>query len=221
MGGYDVLYAKVKDFIQNHLFDRVVNLDSLNTFRNLSETEATRTIHETFKEQINKLTIQDHGTSEIKDYIKLKQTRPFVTNDQPSIIARKSIFNKIIGDSHLELEFAAFLESCEDVVSYAKNYMAVGFKIDYVNASGDISNYFPDFLVKTDEKHVFIVETKGLEDLDVPLKIERLKQWCDDVNKEQPEVTYDFVFVDQESFERYQPKSFVELVNNFKEYKEK
>ncbi|MCA9500684.1 MAG: DEAD/DEAH box helicase family protein [Nitrospira sp.] len=221
VGGYDVLYAKVKDFIQNHLFDRVVNLDSLNTFRNLSETEATRTIHETFKEQINKLTIQDHGTSEIKDYIKLKQTRPFVTNDQPSIIARKSIFNKIIGDSHLELEFAAFLESCEDVVSYAKNYMAVGFKIDYVNASGDISNYFPDFLVKTDEKHVFIVETKGLEDLDVPLKIERLKQWCDDVNKEQPEVTYDFVFVDQESFERYQPKSFVELVNNFKEYKEK
>lgn len=220
VGGYDVLYAKVKDFIQNHLFDQVVNLDSLNTFRNLSETEATRTIHETFKEQINKLTVQDHGTSEIKDYIKLKQTRPFVTNDQPSIIARKSIFNKIIGDSHLELEFAAFLEGCEDVVSYAKNYMAVGFKIDYVNASGDISNYYPDFLVKTDAKHVFIVETKGLEDLDVPLKLERLKQWCEDVNKEQSDVIYDFVFVDQESFERYKPQSFGELINSFRQYKE-
>ncbi len=143
-----------------------------------------------------------------------------MTNDQPCLIAKKSLFNKIIGDSRLELEFASFLEDCDDIVSYANNYMAVGFKIDYVNASGDISSYHPDFLVKKDEKHVFIIETKGLEDFDVPLKMERLKQWCEDVNKEQSDVTYDFVFVDQESFERYKPKSFDELAENFREYKE-
>jgi type III restriction enzyme len=219
VGGYDVLYGKVKDFMQNHLFDRTVDLDSLNTFRNLSEIEATRTIQVTFKEQINRLTVQDSGTSEIRDYIKLKNTRPFVTNDQPYVIARKSLFNRIIGDSHLELAFAAFLEGCGDIVSYAKNYLAVGFKIDYVNANGDISNYYPDFLVKTDDTHVFIVETKGLEDLDVPLKIQRLKQWCEDVNRQQSAVTYDFVYVDQESFDRYTPTSFGELVKNFLEYK--
>lgn len=142
-----------------------------------------------------------------------------MTDDQPYVVARKSIFNKIIGDSHLEVEFAAFLEGCEDIVSYAKNYMAVGFKIDYVNAKGDISNYHPDFLVKKDSEHVFIVETKGLEDLDVPLKMRRLKQWCEDVNKEQSIVKYDFVYVDQESFERYKPKSFSELVKGFVEFK--
>ncbi len=218
VGGYDVLYGKVKDFIQDYLFDRVVDLDSLNTFRNLSEIDATRSIQMTFKEEINKLTIQDHGTSEIKDYIKLKNTRPFVTNDQAYVISRKSVFNKIIGDSNLEVEFAAFLEGCEDIVSYAKNYMAVGFKIDYVNAQGDISNYHPDFLVKKDSGHVFIVETKGLEDLDVPLKMQRLKQWCEDVNKEQSVVRYDFVYVDQEGFERYKPKSVSELVKTFREY---
>ncbi len=220
VGGYDVLYAKVKDFIQNNLFDRAVDLDNLNTFRNLSETEATRTIQVTFKEQINKLTIQDHGTSEIKDYIKLRNTRPFVANEQAFLPAKKSVFNKIIGDSHLELEFAAFLEGCEDIVSYAKNYMAVGFKIDYVNSKGDISNYYPDFLVKVGSSRVFVVETKGLEDLDVPLKMERLKQWCEDVNKQQPEVVYDFVYVDQDSFERYKPQSFDSLRKNFREYKD-
>ncbi|MDZ4734656.1 MAG: DEAD/DEAH box helicase family protein [Nitrospirota bacterium] len=219
VGGYDVLYGKVKDFIQNYLFDQVVNLDSLNTFRNLSEIEATRTIQITFKEQINKLTIQDHGTSEIKDYIKLKQTRPFVTNDQACIVARKSIFNKIIGDSQLELEFAAFLEGCDDIISYAKNYMAVGFKIDYVNAKGDISNYHPDFFVKKDPKNIFIIETKGLEDLDVPLKIERLKQWCADINSTQTKTHYDFVFVDEASFKKYQPKTFTSLAKNFTQYK--
>lgn len=219
VGGYDVLYEKVKDFVQNRLFGQVVDLDSLNTFRNLSETEATRTIQVTFKEEINRLTIQDKGTSEIRDYIKLRNTRPFVTNEQASVIARKSVFNKIIGDSHLELEFAAFLEGCDDIVSYAKNYMAVGFKIDYVNASGDISNYVPDFLVKADDTHLYIVETKGLEDLDVPLKMARLAQWCEDVNKLGTGVTYDFVFVDEAGFAKYPVKSFGELLRNFAGYK--
>jgi len=43
-------------------------------------------------------------------------------------------------DSQFELLFARFLEDCDDVVSYAKNYLAVHFKLDYVNADGDISN---------------------------------------------------------------------------------
>jgi len=52
-----------------------------------------------------------------------------------------------------------------------------------VKADGDISNYYPDFLVKLSDSQVVIVETKGLEDLDVPLKMTRLKQWCGDVNR--------------------------------------
>lgn len=52
------------------------------------------------------------------------------------------------------------------MVSYGKNYLAVHFKLDYVNADGDISNYYPDFLVKLSAKRIFIVETKGQEDLD-------------------------------------------------------
>ncbi len=73
----------------------------------------------------------------------------------------KSVFNKIIGDSLFELKFAAFLEECEDIASYVKNYMAVHFQIDYVNASGNISNYYPDFIVKQSSTSVVIVETKG------------------------------------------------------------
>jgi hypothetical protein len=37
----------------------------------------------------------------------------------------------------------------------------------------------------------------------------------------QADVKYDFVYVDQESFERYKPTSFVQLVEGFREYKEK
>jgi type III restriction enzyme len=220
ISGYDILYGKVKDFISNHLYNRTVEIDDLNTLRNLSELESSKTIVETFKKKINELTVLDKGSAEIKDYIKLKRTRPFVVKEQEFLIPQKSVFNKIIGDSHLELLFASFLEKCTDVISYAKNYLAVHFNIDYINSDGNISNYYPDFIVKTGPKTIYIVETKGLEDIDVPLKMERLKKWCEDINQTQKKIHFDYVFVDEEDFHKYKPDSFSGLVSNFKKYKD-
>jgi len=218
ISGYDILYEKVKTFIQNELFDKKVNLEDLNILRNLSEVEAIRTIIETFKKEINNLTIQDRGDAEIRNYIKISKCRPFVVKDQGYLIPKKSVFNKIIGDSYLELRFANFLENCEDIISYVKNYFGVHFKIDYKNYDGNISDYYPDFVVKKSEKELFVIETKGREDLDVPLKTQRLKQWCDDLNKSQKKIKYDFIYVDEESFNKYNPSSFGELERNFREY---
>jgi type III restriction enzyme len=219
ISGYDVLYGKIKAFIRDSLFGQSVDLESPNTLRNLSELVATKTIIETFKKAINDLTVCDKGDAEIRDTIKLRQTRPFIVKDQGYLMAKKSVFNRVVGDSHFELRFAAFLENCSDVVSYAKNYLAVHFKLDYVNANGDISNYYPDFIVKKNNQEIVIVETKGQVDLDVPLKMERLKQWCRDVNDVQSTIRYDFVYVDEENFQRYQPKSFAGLVASFTAYK--
>jgi len=219
VSGYDVLYGKIKTFVQSELFESEVDLDSSNTLRNLSELSATKTLIENFKKAINALTVKDKGDAEIRDTIKLRHTRPFVAKEQGYLVPKKSVFNRIIGDSHLELVFANFLESCTDVVAYGKNYLAVHFRLDYVNAEGNISNYYPDFLVKLADKRIMIVETKGLEDLDVPLKVERLRQWCEDINRVQSDVTYDFVYVDQKSFEKYNPKSFKQLIDGFREYK--
>jgi type III restriction enzyme len=220
VSGYDVLYGKVKQFVRDDLFKIAVDLDDLNTLRNLSELVATKTLIENFKKEINALTIQDRGDAEIKDYIKLRNTRPFTVKQQDSIDGpKKSVFNKIIGDSHLELRFASFLEDCGDVVSYAKNYFAIQYRVDYVNTDGNISYYYPDFIVKRDDNSIVIVETKGLEDLDVPLKMARLREWCVDVNKSQSGVKYDFVFVDEKSFDKYHPKTFDALMSSFIEYK--
>jgi len=219
VSGYDILYGKVKDFISNFLFTGTVEIDDLNTLRNLSELEACKTIIETFKKKINELTVRDKGSAEIRDYIKLKQTRPFVVKEQDYFIPKKSLFNRIIGDSHLELLFASFLDTCDDVLSYAKNYLAVHLTIDYVNADGNISNYYPDFIVKTKANNIYIVETKGMEDMDVPLKIARLQKWCEDINLIQKKTHFDYVFVDEEDFNQYKPDSFALLVSSFRKYK--
>lgn len=226
---YDLLYPKVQEFIQDKLFGKFVDLDDPNTLRNLSEPNASKTIFETFKLAINALTISDTGNAEIRDSIKIRNVRPFVVKDQKNITARKSVFNKIVGDSVLELRFAQFLERVPDVVSYAKNYTQVNFKIDYIDATGNIANYIPDFLVKISDVKTFVVETKGLEDLDDPLKIKRLRQWCADVNASHSDVEFDFVYVDQEKFDRLSGadgksksalSTFSDLVANFTAYKE-
>lgn len=219
VSGYDVLYGKVKGFVREYLFGRSVDLESPNTLRNLSELAATKTVIETFKKAINDLTVRQKGDAEIRDTIKMRRTRPFVVKDQGYLVAKKSVFNRVIGDSRFELQFAAFLEDCSDVVSYAKNYLAVHFKLDYVNADGEISNYYPDFLVKLADGQVVVVETKGQEDLDVPHKMARLRQWCDDLNRIQPGTRYDFVFVDDEGLAKYRPKSFQALLDGFRAYK--
>jgi len=215
VGGHDILYEKVKEFVTNFLFDKKVDLEDLNILRNLSELEATKTIIETFKKEINDLTVVDKGEAEIKDYIKISKSRPFVIKEQGFIVPKKSVFNKIVGDSHFELQFANFLEECDDIVSYAKNYFAVHFKIDYKDADGNIRDYYPDFFVKVSEKEIYIVETKGREDLDDIEKIKRLYQWCDDINSVQNKVKFTALYVKQEDYEKYTPKSFQELVKNF------
>jgi hypothetical protein len=49
----------------------------------------------------------------------------------------------------------------------------------------------------------------------------RMRQWCEDINEVQTDVEYDFVFVDQGGSERCRPDSFRQLVDCFREYKEK
>ena len=214
VSGYDILYGKVKEFIQENLFDMRIDLDNLNSLRNLSEIEATRAILGTFKKEINTLTVLDKGEAEIQNYIKISTSRPFVVKDQAYLIPRKSAFNKIVGDSHFELEFAGFLDAADDIISYAKNYFAVNFRIDYRNADGDISNYYPDFFVKISDKDICIVELKGREDLDDVEKIKRLGQWIEDVNVEQNKVRFKMLYVKQEDWDRLsqKPKSFEEAI---------
>lgn len=212
VGNYAMLYEKIKEFASNHLFTEQVNLEDANILKNMSELEASKTIIETFKKEINRLTVADKGVAEIRDYIKVGKTRPFVVKEREAIYARKSVFNKIVGDSHFELQFADFLDGCDDIISYAKNYFAVHFKLDYKNADGNIAGYYPDFCVKVNEDKVYIVETKGREDLDDIAKIKRLYQWCDDVNAAQNEVHYTALYVKQEDYEKYTPENFSQLV---------
>jgi len=221
VSGFHILYPKVESFIKYHLFGTEVELEDVQTIRNLSEAQPKAIIYRVFKEAINKLTVSDRGTAEIKNYISLKTVRPKVTDEQKFLIPKKSIFNKVIGDNDFELEFAAFCENrFSDVLAYAKNTMGdggVNFKIEYQAEDGNIKEYFPDFFVKNNPNAIYIVETKGREDLNDLRKIRRLVQWCHDVNMVQQDACYKAVYIKQEDWEMHKQnlKSFDDVIAIF------
>ncbi|PAW76982.1 MAG: type III restriction endonuclease subunit R [Verrucomicrobia bacterium Tous-C9LFEB] len=230
VGGYEVLYPKVRDFIRAHLFTAPVNLEDPVVLRNLSEPEAGKVIYDSFKTSINALTIQDTGSyedggkTEIEGFIALTNTRPFRTEHRQFLNPKKSVFNKVVGEPNsdgFELRFASFLDDAKDVQAFAKNYLAIGFKLDYVKADGDLSNYTPDFIVRTSDDKIWIVETKGREEIDLPQKMSRLKQWCADATSAsvtEDGVVYGFVYVDEEGFDKFKPKTFTSLAASFTEF---
>ncbi|MGH8693594.1 MAG: DEAD/DEAH box helicase, partial [Burkholderiales bacterium] len=101
VGGYDQLYPKVRDFLREHLFERSpVNLEDPVVLRNLSEPEPGKILFDSFKKAINALTVHDSGSARIEDRIRLRDTRPFRTENRPYLPTRKSVFNRIVGEPH-------------------------------------------------------------------------------------------------------------------------
>lgn len=67
------------------------------------------------------------------------------------------------------------------------------------------------------------METKGREELDIPQKMARLRQWCADAARASQAdggPAYRFVYVDQQGFERNPPRDFGALAVSFTDYQD-
>lgn len=60
-----------------------------------------------------------------------------------------------------------------------------------------------------------MVETKGLEDIEVERKFKRLMQWCEDVNAVQDDQVFKPLYVKDEKFELFQSSGFHESAEAF------
>ena len=216
--GFNALYPKVEAFVKYRLWGKEVSLSDPQTIRNLSEVTSIRMVYETFAKAIALLTIVERSGVSNTGYASVAKARPIVVKNQPYLPApRKSLFDKVIGDSEWELQFAASMEKWEEVTAYVKNTeTGVGFCIEYQNTQGVIASYYTDFLVRTGAGVCYAVELKGIEDNDARLKRERLRQWCEDVNKVQ-EQKWVSLYILQSEWDKYRDKlrTFADVVEMF------
>lgn len=219
ISGFNILYPRVQQFITEHLFSEVVDPANPNVLRNLIRPEVNKALKDIFINAINELTIAERQTGEIRQFNRLTDARPFVTGEQPFLFSDKTVFNKVIGDNDFERRFAAALNRWKDVAAFAKNHPGVGFHMEYLAENGNIRDYYPDFFAKLTDGSIWVVETKGREDLNDLRKINRLRQWCEDVNELQEENTYGWLYVPQEQWEQYAKnmQSFASAVKTFTE----
>ncbi|HBD7372562.1 TPA: DEAD/DEAH box helicase family protein [Legionella pneumophila] len=217
VGGSDILFEKLKVFIEYHLFENQVDLSDLNVITNLSENSVRKLIIENFKKAINLLTVSDSGTSEIRDTICVNKTRPFqVASNEFVITPKKSTFTKMACDNNFELNFAKFLDNCEDIMAFEKINDAMGFFLDYRNHEGGIANYYPDFIVKKSPTEYWILELKGREGVEDMMKKERLEQWCQDATQQDKnKIKYHTMYIQEDSWERYRPRNFTTLIDMY------
>jgi type III restriction enzyme len=208
---FSLLYPIIKKYVKEKLFKTSVDLDDPRVLFVLSEPSTEEFILKLFVSKLRNLTFKREAP-ELIDKINVKDTEPFPWSRQV-YPATKTVFNYVPCENELEINFAKFLDSSDDVVSFTKIVPKIGFFIEYISVNGQLRLYYPDFIVKTKKRGFYLVETKGLVDVDVSKKDKRAKQWCKDVSK-LTGAKWDFVRIDQELFlERVYPK-FSELVKS-------
>jgi len=205
------LYPIVKEYIEKRLFDQEVNLEDPRVLFQISEPELQDKLIKTFVDNLKDLAFTVREAT-IFDRIRLSDTQPFVWTKKV-YQATRCIFNYVPCDNDLEVDFSRFLDSTNDVKSFAKLVRKIGFFIEYRDSKGNLRYYYPDFIVRMDDMYV-IAETKGEEDVDVKFKDKRAKLWCEDAER----VTRDrwiYVRVDQEDFYKYHFDSFEKMIQFF------
>ena len=181
--GFAKLAPKVQRYIEQVGFDGQAKLGEPTSLLALNDASTTNVILDTFVRGINELAVKQHQVEDVHDPILVSRTRPFVTRRQTFANPRRSVFNHVPGDSDLELDFARWLDRrATDVAAYVKNESAVGFRLEYLSERGGIRHYYPDFVVRLSNGEMMVIETKGLETVEVARKDDRVAQWCRDVS---------------------------------------
>lgn len=206
---FAALAPKVKEFFERKAFGKQVEL-SPEVVPAMSGNLATFVVQKEFEKALRGLIIEQHEP-ELLNAERLLSTTPPFPFSKKVIEASKTIFNYVAADNEYELAFAKFLQSAEDIDRFAKLPEQFGFCIQYTDTLANIRNYYPDFVAVTKDHTYWVIETKGREDIEVRLKDESAKIWCEKASKLSGN-SWNYLKVPQKTFQQLHPDSLSEMV---------
>jgi type III restriction enzyme len=206
---FAALAPKVREFLETKAFGATVELSEPAMIKAISSNVAQYVTVKTFAEALRKLVISELEPQLLHAGRPLSETAPFPWS-RATLAADKSIFNLVPCDNEYEKEFALFLQKASDVLRFAKLPEQFGFAIEYTDSVGNLRYYEPDFVVLTSDGTHYIVETKGLEDVNVANKDRAAKLWCENTTKLAGK-PWAYVKVLQTAYKQLQPTQFQDL----------
>ncbi|MDE2696503.1 MAG: DEAD/DEAH box helicase family protein [Chloroflexota bacterium] len=177
--GFAKLAPLMKRYIEGVMFVGQADMGDRRVMMRLNGGDAKSLLFDVFVRAIRELSIVERESEPTGERIRVSATEPYPTT-RPVLTAKKTVFNLVPCDSTLEERFVRWLDDrATDVLAFAKNEPAVHFEVPYVSPGGGVRYYRPDFLIRTPQA-MYVLETKGLETLEVPLKDQRMARWCQD-----------------------------------------
>ena len=206
---FAALVPKVREFLERKAFGGPVELNTPEMVSAISGKVAVFLTEEKFTAALRDRVVQELEPRLVGVPRPLSQTKPFRWM-RKTLAAKKCIFNLVPCDNEFEKEFARFLEATEDVTRFAKLPESFDFVIAYLDATGNLRFYEPDFVAVTDDGASHLIETKGLEDVNVAGKDRAARLWCENATQltGQP---WSYLKVPQAEYGRLQPARFADV----------
>lgn len=207
---FAALAPKVRDFLKYFAFGREVDLDSPQIRAAVSQPLTQALTVRVFSDALQEKLIQPQQPKLEGPGRRLSEVKPF-TWSQIAPACRKTIFNQVPCDSQFEADFARFLDQAADVALFSKLPIQFGFAIPYIDTRRNWRNYYPDFVVVDKDKVSYVVETKGLEDIEVASKDHSASLWAEHATALTGQ-EWRYVKVLQKDFHELAPSSFADCV---------
>ncbi len=207
---FAALAPKVREFLEKKAFGRPVNLQGPDMVKAISSNVACYVTVTTFVKELRKVVVQELTPQLLDPGRRLSETPTFPWS-RPTFAASKSVFNLAPCDNDFEKEFAAFLQNADAVQRFAKLPEQFRFTIEYTDAVGNLRYYEPDFVAVTDEGTHYLIETKGLEDVNVANKKRAAELWCENATL-LTGTPWRYIVVPQAEYNHLQPTQFEDIL---------
>ena len=134
----------VRDYLQERVFDRPVDLGDKVVLRRLAENDAQQIVIGAFRQVIRDLSIEEREATIEERAMRVSDTPPFPWS-RDTVDAERTVFNLTPVDNKFERRFAQFLDRATDVAAFAKLTLNSRFALEYISTTGALRYYYPDF----------------------------------------------------------------------------
>jgi type III restriction enzyme len=181
-GLHPILAPLIQTFLEEILFEQKTTLFDPALVARLADSDVGEHLRAVFVPLIRSRTTTTEERAIVEPPKSLNVWKPFqvtLSERRPALEAAKTLFNLVTCNRELEVAVAKFCDRAPDVAAFAKNAGSQCLRVDYLAHGDRLAFYTPDFFVRTLDGHYYLVETKGREDRDVPLKAKAAIAWCE------------------------------------------
>ncbi len=214
-GLHKTIAGLLQTFIEEILFEEKVALFDARVTPRLADPDVVTHVLHVFVPLIRARTVEKKERIEEGEPVSVRDWKLYKASHSernPCKPAAKTMFNLVPCRGGLEAIFISFLDLKNNgIAAFAKNAGPQALRIDYVRSNGQISTYTPDFFARGDDGVMYLVETKGREDTDVPRKARAAVAWCEAAGKSG--TTWRYIYLPQNATEALSTGSWATLVN--------